>query len=49
VAPPPPAGIIRRRRRRKTDSALPSQPKLSAVAITEIFTAAVKGIKIHAL
>jgi len=39
LAPPPPAGIVRRRRRRKTDGVPPSQPKLSAAAAAEIFTA----------
>ena len=39
LAPPPPAGIVRRRHRRKTDGAPPSQPKLSAAAVAEIFTA----------
>jgi len=39
MAPPPPAGIIWRRCRRKTDGAPPSQPRLSAAAAAEIFTA----------
>jgi len=39
MAPPPPAGIIWCSRRRKTYGAPPSQPKLSAAAAAEIFTA----------